>query len=84
MAEDIRALAEGQRALAEGQRALAERQDVFEAEMRSELRGVNTRIDQVAERLHQRIDRVLQVGVVAGATVTAAIVGAIVAIALIG
>ena len=80
MAEDIRALAEGQRALAEGQRVLAEgqralleRQNAFEAEMRSELREV-----------HKRIDRVLQVGLASGATVTAAVIGAIVAVALIG
>ena len=73
MAEDIRALAEGQKALAEGQRALLERQNAFEAEMRSELREVN-----------KRIDRVLQVGLASGATVTAAVIGAIVAVALIG
>ena len=84
MAEDIRALAEGQRALAEGQRALADRQNAFEEETRSGLRNVNARIDAAAERVNQRIDRVLQVGIVSGATVTAAMIGAIVAVALIG
>ncbi len=73
MAEDIRALAEGQRVLAEGQRALADCQNVLEAEMRSAFGEVNS-----------RIDRVLQVGIVSGATVPAAIIGAIVAVALIG
>ena len=80
LAEEFRAFGERQqsmaediRALAEGQRALLERQNAFEAEMRSELREVN-----------KRIDRVLQVGLASGATVTAAVIGAIVAVALIG